>query len=52
MQFSNKIRNFKVAKDSYDLVRRKVDKDLKVAPAVKAEFNKQMPRFKSVLDTM
>ena len=37
-------------KKSYDLMRRKIDKELKVAPAIKAEMGKQMPRFKTIVE--
>lgn len=44
-QFSASHNPSKGGPSSYDLARRKIDKQLKQAPVVKAELAKQMPRF-------
>ena len=36
----------------YNLIKRKVDKDLKVVPIVKAELDKQIPKFEELVESV
>ena len=44
-QFSSKFDASRGGPNTYDLAKRKIDKLVKQSPAVKAELEKQIPRF-------